>query len=130
MLRFTLKAIAIPFLDIGHAKTTQIFGECTMRRALFGEGCSERGNRSCGSGSSSIVADVGTGPVSLLRVLGVGARVIGVDSSDRRLAQARKRFDQQQFEARTGDVDSLPLSAAEVDVVFANMVLHNFKPAT
>jgi ubiquinone/menaquinone biosynthesis C-methylase UbiE len=41
------------------------------------------------------------------------------------LAEAQKRFAEEKFEARAGDVESLPLNTAEVDAVFANMVLHH-----
>ena len=97
-----------------------------MRRLFFGEGVRNAAIAAADIGSSSIVADVGTGTGFIAEgALAAGAHVIGVDSSDRMLAQARKRFAEQQFEARTGDVDALPLSTAAVDVVFANMVLHH-----
>src|SRR5262245_3582973 len=41
------------------------------------------------------------------------------------LAEARRRFARQDFEAREGEIDSLPLRTGEVDVVLANMVLHH-----
>jgi ubiquinone/menaquinone biosynthesis C-methylase UbiE len=97
-----------------------------MRRLFFGEGVRNAAIAAANITSSSIVADIGTGTGFIAEgALAAGARVIGVDSSDRMLAEARKRFGEKGFEARAGDVESLPLSTAEVDVVLANMVLHH-----
>jgi ubiquinone/menaquinone biosynthesis C-methylase UbiE len=97
-----------------------------MRRLFFGEGVRNAAIAAANITSSSIVADVGTGTGFIAEgVLAAGARVIGVDSSDRMLAETRKRFAEKRFETRAGDIESLPLSTAEVDVVLANMVLHH-----
>ena len=97
-----------------------------MRRQFFGEGVREASIAAADIRSSSIVADVGTGTGFIAEgALAAGARGIGVDSSDGMLAEAQKRFAEERFEARAGDVESLPLSTAEVDVVLANMVLHH-----
>jgi ubiquinone/menaquinone biosynthesis C-methylase UbiE len=97
-----------------------------MRRLFFGEGVRNAAIAAANITSSSIVADVGTGTGFIAEgALVAGARVIGVDASDRMLAKARKRFAEKRFEARAGDIESLPLSTGEVDVVLANMVLHH-----
>jgi len=97
-----------------------------MRRSFFGEGVRNAAIAAADINSSSVVADVGVGTGFIAeRALAAGAHVIGVDSSERMLAQAQKRFADQRFETRVGDVESLPLRTAEVDVVFANMVLHH-----
>jgi ubiquinone/menaquinone biosynthesis C-methylase UbiE len=97
-----------------------------MRQRFFGEGVRNAAIAAANITSSSIVADIGTGTGFIAEgALAAGARVIGVDSSDRMLAEARKRFGEKRFEARAGDVESLPLSTDEVDVVLANMVLHH-----
>ena len=97
-----------------------------MRRLFFGEGVRKAAIAAAGISRSSIVADVGIGTGFIAEgALAEGARVIGVDSSDGMLAEAQKRFAEETFEARLGDVESLPLSTGEVDVVFANMVLHH-----
>lgn len=97
-----------------------------MRRQFFGEGVRDAAIAAAAIDSSSFVADVGTGTGFIAEgALAAGARVIGIDSSDEMLAEARKRFGEQRFEARTGDIESLPLKAGEVDAVFANMVLHH-----
>jgi ubiquinone/menaquinone biosynthesis C-methylase UbiE len=97
-----------------------------LRRTFFGEGVREAAIRAADITSGLIVADVGTGTGFLAEAaLAAGARVIGIDSSEGMLAQVRERFDQQRFEARAGDLDSLPLAVGEVDAVLANMVLHH-----
>jgi len=97
-----------------------------MRRLFFGEGVRNAAIAAADINSSSLVADIGVGTGFIAAgALATGARVIGVDSSERMLAQAQKRFADQRFETRAGDIDSLPLRTAEVDVVFANMVLHH-----
>src|SRR6516162_4878579 len=97
-----------------------------MRRLFFGEGVRNAAIAAADINSSSFVADIGVGTGFIAAgALAAGARVIGVDSSERMLAQAQKRFADQRFETRAGDIDSLPLRTAEVDVVFANMVLHH-----
>jgi len=97
-----------------------------MRRTFFGEGVRQAAIRAADITPGLIVADVGTGTGFLAEAaLAAGARVIGIDSSAGMLAQVRERFDQQTFEARAGDLDSLPLAAGEVDAVLANMVLHH-----
>jgi ubiquinone/menaquinone biosynthesis C-methylase UbiE len=97
-----------------------------MRRQFFGEGVRNAAIAAANIESSSVVADVGVGTGFLAEgALAAGARVIGIDSSDRMLAEARTAFAGQPFEARVGDIESLPLNTAEVDVVLANMVLHH-----
>jgi len=97
-----------------------------MRRTFFGEGVRDAAIRAANINSSAVVADVGTGTGFIAEgVLATGARVIGIDSSEGMLAQVRSRFADKQFEAREGDIESLPLGADEVDAVLANMVLHH-----
>src|SRR5438874_346483 len=97
-----------------------------MRRAFFGEGVRDAAIAAAGINSSSIVVDVGIGTGFIAEgALAAGARVIGVDSSDGMLEQARKRFGVARFEARSGDIESLPVGTSEVDVVLGNMVLHH-----
>jgi ubiquinone/menaquinone biosynthesis C-methylase UbiE len=97
-----------------------------MRRTFFGEGVREAAIRAADITPGLTVADVGTGTGFLAEAaLAAGARVIGIDSSAGMLAEVHKRFHQQTFEARAGDVDSLPLAVGEVDAVLANMVLHH-----
>jgi ubiquinone/menaquinone biosynthesis C-methylase UbiE len=97
-----------------------------MRRTFFGEGVRKAAIAAADIEPSSIVADVGLGTGFLAEgALAAGARVIGIDSSESMLAEARRRFDGKDFEGRQGEIDSLPLRTGEVDVVLANMVLHH-----
>src|SRR5947208_4310317 len=97
-----------------------------MRRTFFGECVRDGAIRAANINSSAVVADVGTGTGFIAEgVLATGARVIGIDSSEGMLAQVRSRFADKRFEAREGDIESLPLGADEVDAVLANMVLHH-----
>lgn len=74
-----------------------------------------------------VVADVGTGTGILAAELAsLGLRVIGIDSSPRMLEAARTKLGESGLEVewRAGEAQSLPLADAEVDAVFAHMVLH------
>jgi ubiquinone/menaquinone biosynthesis C-methylase UbiE len=97
-----------------------------MRRTFFGEGVRNAAVAAAGIGRGATVVDVGTGTGFLAEAaLDAGARVIGVDVSEKMLAQARTRLAGRPFEAREGAVDALPLADAEADAVLANMVLHH-----
>ncbi|MBA3831143.1 MAG: methyltransferase domain-containing protein [Chthoniobacterales bacterium] len=97
-----------------------------MRQQFFGEGVRVAAIRAAEISPGAIVADVGTGTGFLSeKALAVGARVIGIDSSEEMLAETRRKFAGRSFEARAGDVDSLPLETGEVDAALANMVLHH-----
>ncbi len=97
-----------------------------MRRTFFGEGVRDAAIAAADINPSSIVVDVGIGTGFIAEgALATGARVIGVDSSDHMLEEARKRFGTTPFEARSGDIESLPVGTGEVDVVLGNMVLHH-----
>ena len=97
-----------------------------MRRTFFGEGVRNSAMAAAAITPSSVVVDVGTGTGFMAEgALAAGAHVIGVDSSDRMLVQARSHFSQPTFETRVGDVESLPIRDEEADVVLANMVLHH-----
>jgi ubiquinone/menaquinone biosynthesis C-methylase UbiE len=97
-----------------------------MRRRFFGEGVRDAAIGAAGIAAGSVVADVGTGTGFLAEAaLAAGGRVIGIDSSEGMLDQVRARFAGRAFEARPGDLDSLPLETGEADAVLANMVLHH-----
>ncbi|MCR9247226.1 MAG: metalloregulator ArsR/SmtB family transcription factor [bacterium] len=71
------------------------------------------------------VADLGCGTGFLADWLaGRGAQVIGVDHSERMLAEAERRAEHS-IELRRGEFDSLPLDDGEVDCAFANLVWHH-----
>jgi len=75
------------------------------------------------------VLDIGTGTgYFLLPLAKVTAKVIGVDHSPQMLELARRNARTaglQNVELRVGEIDDLPLRDAEVDAVFAGLVLHH-----
>ena len=97
-----------------------------MRRRFFGEGVRRAAVAAAQVAPGALVVDVGTGTGFLAEAaLDAGARVIGVDASDGMLEQVRSRFSGRPFEARAGDVDTIPVDAGSADAVLANMVLHH-----
>ncbi len=74
-----------------------------------------------------VVADLGCGTGQVAAVLAPNvARVIAVDGSAEMLAAARKRLrDHANVELRRGELESLPLEDASVDVALAVLVLHH-----
>ena len=71
------------------------------------------------------VADLGCGTGFLALWLAErGAQVIAVDHSERMLGQAKQR-QAATVEFRQGEIDALPLRAAEVDAAFSNLVWHH-----
>jgi SAM-dependent methyltransferase len=74
-----------------------------------------------------VVCDVGTGTgVLALELARLGARVIGVDPSERMLEAARAKLAAAgagDVDLRRGDAAALPLADASVDAAFAHMVL-------
>jgi SAM-dependent methyltransferase len=89
-----------------------------MRRMFFGEGVRNAKIAVAGIKPSDIVADVGVGTGFLAEgALAAGARVIGIDSSDGMLTQARRRFAEKRFQARAGEIDSVPLSTGCVSAL-------------
>lgn len=73
--------------------------------------------------------DVGTGTGEALVTLAQTAgRVIGVDSSERMLAESRRRVAEagaHNVELKAGDAEDLPVADGECDLVLASMVLHH-----
>ena len=77
-----------------------------------------------------VVADLGCGTGYLARALvGLCARVIGVDRSSGMLAEARKQLASLppgvELDLRRGELDALPIADAECDGALAGMVLHH-----
>jgi ArsR family transcriptional regulator len=71
------------------------------------------------------VVDLGCGAGFLAGWLAAKSRfVIGVDHSDRMLAEARANV-ADAVDLRKGELDALPLGDAEVDAAFANLVWHH-----
>jgi ubiquinone/menaquinone biosynthesis C-methylase UbiE len=68
----------------------------------------------------------GTGRYSAALASHFGAQVIGVDPSEKMLAEARQKGRQDVRFVR-GPGEALPLADASVDMVFMSMVFHHFK---
>jgi ubiquinone/menaquinone biosynthesis C-methylase UbiE len=97
-----------------------------MRRQFFGDGVRRAAIEAAQITPGAVVVDVGTGTGFLAEAaVGAGARVIGIDASEGMLDQVRQRLAGRSFEARPGDVESLPVDDSQADAVLANMVLHH-----
>jgi ubiquinone/menaquinone biosynthesis C-methylase UbiE len=97
-----------------------------MRRQFFGDGVRRAAVAAARLQPGAVVVDVGTGTGFLAEAaLAAGARVIGIDASEGMLEQVRTRFAGSAFEARAGEVDSIPVENGTADAVLANMVLHH-----
>jgi len=97
-----------------------------MRKRFFGEGVRRAAIAAANVTPGTVVADIGTGTGFMAEAaLDAGARVIGVDLSERMLQQVSTRLAGRAFEARQSSETELPLADNEVDVVVANMFLHH-----
>lgn len=93
----------------------EIIGDFDLNRAI----CSDLENF-----STAVDLGCGTGDL-LLDIASHAAKVIGVDSSPRMLAEARKRFavNGEKIEIRLGEIEHLPLGDAEADLAVISLVL-------
>jgi len=97
-----------------------------MRKRFFGEGVRRAAIAAANITPGTLVADIGTGTGFMAEAaLDAGARVIGVDLSEKMLEQVSARLAGRPFEARQSSETELPLGAGEVDAVVANMFLHH-----
>ncbi len=74
------------------------------------------------------IVDLGCGTGDLIAAMKEKAkRVIGVEKSPKMLAEARRRFadDDENVELRIGELEHLPLREGEADLAVTNMVLHH-----
>ena len=80
-------------------------------------------------GPGAVAVDVGTGTGEVLIALArAGARVIGVDGSEKMLEVCRQRARSSGLtgiDLRLGDAESLPLADDECDTAFGSMLLHH-----
>lgn len=98
-----------------------------MRQGFFGPAVRERALVAAGVPPGGLVADLGAGSGFVTEaLLAAGLRVIAIDRSERMLEALRERLGRpDRLELRAGDADAIPLADAEVDAVFANMLLHH-----
>lgn len=80
-------------------------------------------------GPGALAVDIGAGTGEAVAALAAtGARVIGVDSSEKMLQVCRQRLTEaalENVELRLGDAEALPLADGECDTALASMVLHH-----
>jgi ubiquinone/menaquinone biosynthesis C-methylase UbiE/DNA-binding transcriptional ArsR family regulator len=79
--------------------------------------------------ADSVAVEVGTGTGEVLVALArTGARVIGVDSSEKMLQACRQRVQAsglRSVELRVGDAEALPVADGECDTALSSMLLHH-----
>lgn len=68
----------------------------------------------------------GTGRYSAALAAHFGARVVGVDPSEKMLSEARKKGGDRVCFAR-GSAEAIPVGDASIDMVFLSMVFHHFE---
>lgn len=74
----------------------------------------------------SVAADVGAGTGFLTAgLLQRGVRVIAIDQSEEMLEEIQSKYGSADLRCVTGEAETLPLPAASVDGVLANMYLHH-----
>jgi ubiquinone/menaquinone biosynthesis C-methylase UbiE len=84
-------------------------------------------SQSVPKGSVSEILDLGcgTGRYSTALADYFAATVIGIDPSEKMLAEARRKSERVRYQRASGE--SIPLRAASVDMVFISMVFHHFE---
>lgn len=82
-----------------------------------------------GLGKIKVVLDVGcgTGRFSAILAQIFNATVIGLDPSERMLAQAKEIVSESRCSFLSGSLESLPVADRSVDLVFLSMVFHHVK---
>lgn len=99
----------------------------TMRRDFFSEALREEVLALAGIQAGRHVADIGAGSGFMTEgLLARGLRVTAFDQSQNMLDSLAKRLGGKgDLDLRLGESENLPLPAASVDAVFANMYLHH-----
>ncbi len=98
-----------------------------MRTGFFSEAVREKAISLAQLESGKLAADIGAGSGFVTEgLIQKGLRVIAVDQSEAMLAQMRQNFaGRDDIDYRVGEAETLPLTDATVDYVFANMYLHH-----
>jgi len=98
----------------------------SMRSSFFSEAVRERALAAAEVQPGGLAADIGAGSGFITEVLlKAGLRVAAVDQSQAMLDVMQRKFDGQSVTYHLGTSEALPLEAASVDYVFANMYLHH-----
>jgi len=98
-----------------------------LRKAMFSERVRDFMVKESHVTPDSVVVDVGCGTGFLSKgFVGIAHQVIGVDSSEEMLTQARNNLYQaKNFETRLGTAETIPLEDGMADLVVGNMILHH-----
>jgi ubiquinone/menaquinone biosynthesis C-methylase UbiE len=98
-----------------------------LRKAMFSERVRDLVVKESHVTPNSVVVDVGCGTGFLSKgFVGIAHQVIGVDSSEGMLTQARNNLYQaKNFETRLGTAETIPLEDGMADLVVGNMILHH-----
>ena len=98
-----------------------------LRKAMFSERVRDFMVKESHVTPDSVVVDVGCGTGFLSKgFVGIAHQVIGVDSSEEMLTQARNNLYQaKNFETRLGTAETIPLEDGMADIVVGNMILHH-----
>jgi ubiquinone/menaquinone biosynthesis C-methylase UbiE len=98
-----------------------------LRKAMFSERVRDLVVKESHVTPDSVVVDVGCGTGFLSKgFVGIAHQVIGVDSSEEMLTQARNNLYQaKNFETRLGTAETIPLEDGMADLVVGNMILHH-----
>jgi ubiquinone/menaquinone biosynthesis C-methylase UbiE len=98
-----------------------------LRKAMFSERVRDFMVKESHVTLDSVVVDVGCGTGFLSKgFVGIAHQVIGVDSSEEMLTQARNNLYQaKNFETRLGTAETIPLEDGMADLVVGNMILHH-----
>lgn len=98
-----------------------------IRSSLFSERLREKAYALAKIQEGKAAADIGAGTGFITEgLIRRGIKVIAIDQSEKMLTEMRRKFSGiEDIEYQKGEVESLSLSDATVDYVFANMCLHH-----
>lgn len=98
-----------------------------IRSSLFSERLREKAYVLAKIQEGKTAADIGVGTGFITEgLIRRGIKVIAIDQSEKMLTEMRRKFSGiEDIEYQKGEVESLSLSDATVDYVFANMCLHH-----
>lgn len=108
------------------ARSRSHFGTAPGEGSAFSLGCLREEALAALAPREWTVVDAGCGDGFLTGLLAERFdRVIAVDHSPERLAEARERLARKGVDWHLGEVDELPIPAASADAVFLSLVLHH-----
>jgi ubiquinone/menaquinone biosynthesis C-methylase UbiE len=97
-----------------------------LREGYFSDSVRDKAISISGATGGETAADIGAGTGFMSSgLVAKGVRVIAVDESPEMLQVARRKLGSGGVDFRLGSAEKIPIGDAEVDVVFANMMLHH-----